>query len=131
MQLRPTVRTLDGQWRRRGADPDRGRVGGVLRLLRNGLPAASELVLLVEESMARHYFDLRDSDACASDGEGMEFPTLKRHGLKPHGRWRMWHGMRCEGTRRTPWITMAIQVRDGSGPVMQVTFTFEVEPYRK
>ena len=82
--------------------------------------------------MARYYFDLRDGDAFVPDGEGMEFPNVEAARLEAA---RALADMARDAVRRLPvnaiGYRMAIEVRDGSGPVMQVRFTFEVEPVKQ
>ena len=75
----------------------------------------------------RYYFDLRDGDEVAVDDEGVELPNLQavqeeaalslvdmaRDAIRTHPNDGAGH-------------LMAIEVRDESGPVLQVRLTYEV-----
>ncbi|RXG89237.1 DUF6894 family protein [Bradyrhizobium zhanjiangense] len=80
--------------------------------------------------MPRYFFDLRDENELIRDEEGLElsgFPAVQAEAAKsladmardavPTSR------LPAPGKRH-----MAIEVRDGSSPVLQVKFTLEVEP---
>ena len=78
--------------------------------------------------MIRYYFDLRDGDELAVDEEGIEMPDLETvqfeavrslADMAKHTEWTK--GRAALGHRR------AIEVRDDSGPVLQVKFTFDVD----
>ena len=56
--------------------------------------------------MPRYYFDMREGDEIVPDDEGLELDAIRKHSGAGHHR------------------QMAIDVRDDSGPVLQVTFTF-------
>ncbi|WP_454616617.1 DUF6894 family protein [Bradyrhizobium cenepequi] len=76
--------------------------------------------------MRRYYFDIREGDRIVSDAEGLELSTIEavqeeaassvadmaRDAVRKHS----------GGAGRV----MAIEVRDDSGPLLQVKFTFEV-----
>ena len=83
--------------------------------------------------MPRYFFDLRDGDDIAVDEEGLELKDIRavqeeaarsladmtrdevrRHSNDPNKRHRM-----------------AIEVRDDTGPVLQVKFAFEINKQKK
>ena len=76
--------------------------------------------------MPRYYFDLLDDDGQCIDEEGLELPSLRAvqaeaaKALADMARDAL-HSF--EGTSKR---FMAIEVRDNSGPVMQVRCNFEV-----
>ncbi|MBR1127973.1 DUF6894 family protein [Bradyrhizobium iriomotense] len=78
--------------------------------------------------MPRYYFDLRDEEELALDEEGLELSGLRAaqveaaRSLADMAREAACSSVPVNGRHR-----MAIEVRDISGPVMQVKFTFEVE----
>jgi len=77
--------------------------------------------------MPRYYFDLRDGDDVTADQEGMELRDIEAvqeeavlslaDMARPAIR-RNW--------RRSAGHSLAIQVRDATGPVLQVKFVFAV-----
>lgn len=81
--------------------------------------------------MARYYFDIRDGDDLAMDEEGLELLELQAvqaeaaKSLADVARDAVHSFSHAKGGRR-----MAIEVRDASGPVMQVQFIFEVRKLR-
>ena len=81
--------------------------------------------------MPRYYFDLIDGDGQSVDEEGMELPSLPAaqaeaaQSLADMSRDAL-HDL--EGSSKR---FMAIEVRDDTGPVMQVRFNFEVERYKQ
>ena len=81
--------------------------------------------------MPRYYFDLRDNEELAVDEEGMELPTLQAVQIETarslvdivkHAIWT-----KAESVLRH---RMAIEVRNGTGPVLQARFTFELELHK-
>jgi hypothetical protein len=82
-------------------------------------------------ALKRYYFDLRDGNALAPDEEGVELPDIEsvqeeaalsladmaRNADRTHPK----HG---------PGHCMAIEVRDESGPILKVLFTFEADRRR-
>ena len=76
----------------------------------------------------RYYFDLRDNDELAVDGEGVELATLQAvqieaaRSLVDMARHAIW--TKAESLLRH---RMAIEVRDENGAVLQAKFTFELE----
>jgi len=78
--------------------------------------------------MPRYYFDLRDHKGIAVDEEGLELanPRAVRaeaaKSLADMARDAVLSASPTGGRQ-----TMAIDVRDASGPVMQVTFWFEID----
>lgn len=75
--------------------------------------------------MRRYFFDLRDGDEVMTDEEGMELPTLvavqeeAAHALAGMARDEV--PLSGNGQVRH----MAIEVRDGDGPVLRAKFSFE------
>lgn len=75
--------------------------------------------------MARYYFDLRDEDGITPDDEGLELRNLD---LVQDEAARSLADMARDAVRvNASSQNMAIQVRDDTGPVMNVRFSFEVE----
>jgi hypothetical protein len=76
----------------------------------------------------RYYFDLRDGDEMITDDEGLELNSIERVqeeaalSLADMARDEV-RSHRTDGARQR----MAIEVRDDTGPVLQVKFTFEVD----
>ena len=81
--------------------------------------------------MPRYYFDLRDDTGVALDEEGLELAS--------------WRAVQAEAAKSVADMardailsapaaggrqTMAIDVRDAGGPVMQVKFSFAIETFR-
>jgi hypothetical protein len=77
--------------------------------------------------MPRYYFDLRDGDEVALDEEGLELSDM--HAVQAEAAKSLADMAReaVHGATFTAAHSMAIEVRDDVGPVMQVKFTFEVE----
>jgi len=81
--------------------------------------------------MPRFYFDLRDEEELAFDEEGLELSGVRAaqaeaaRSLADMARDAACSSEAINGRRH-----MAIEVRDASGPVMQVKFTFEIETLR-
>jgi hypothetical protein len=81
--------------------------------------------------MPRYYFDLRDNEELAVDEEGMELPTLQAvqietaRSLVDIAKHAIW--TKAESVLRH---RMAIEVRNGTGPVLQARFTFELELHK-
>jgi hypothetical protein len=75
----------------------------------------------------RYYFDLRAGGQIVVDDEGLELPSIERvqeeaaRSLADMAR----DAVRKQGNGAAQ--SMAIEVRDDIGPVMQVKFTFDVE----
>jgi hypothetical protein len=75
----------------------------------------------------RYYFDLKDGDHLIEDDEGMELANLQRvqeeaaRSLADMARDAV-RTFACRGNHR-----MAIQVRDGTGPLLEVKFIFEID----
>lgn len=78
--------------------------------------------------MPRYYFDLRDEMGTALDEEGLELSSPRAvqaeaaNSVADMARDAVLSAPSAGGKQR-----MAIDVRDASGPVMQVTFCFEIE----
>jgi hypothetical protein len=76
--------------------------------------------------MAVYYFDLHDGDEIVPDEEGMELRDLTAVQEEAA---RALAGLSWDAVRNltgTQGHRMAIEVRDGLGPVMQVKFTLEI-----
>src|SRR4051812_10899953 len=93
--------------------------------------AASDLLRAKDAAMPRYYFDLRDDTGVALDEEGLELAS--------------WRAVQAEAAKSVADMardailsapaaggrqTMAIDVRDAGGPVMQVKFSFAFETFR-
>ena len=82
--------------------------------------------------MPRYYFDLRDNDELAVDEEGMELPTLQAvqieaaRSLVHIAKHAIWTKAESVLDHR-----MAIEVRDGDGPVLHAKFMFELERHKQ
>ena len=77
--------------------------------------------------MTRYYFDLLDDGNSAVDEEGLELANL---GAVQAEAAKALADMARDALHSADGLTrrqMAIEVRDESGPVMQVRFNFEVE----
>jgi hypothetical protein len=75
--------------------------------------------------MARYYFDIRDEDGTTPDDEGLELRNLQ---LVQDEAARSLADMARDAVRMNASNqSMAIQVRDDEGPVMNVRFSFEIE----
>ena len=80
--------------------------------------------------MPRYYFDIREGDDFAPDDEGLELSSIQAvqeqaaRSLADMARDAVW--TRYGGAEH--W--MAIEVRDDSGPLLQVKLTFEVDRYK-
>jgi hypothetical protein len=74
----------------------------------------------------RYYFDVRDGDALTADDEGLELPGIEAvkeeaaRSLADMAKDSVQRHARHNGHR------LAIEVRDGNGPVLQAQFTFEM-----
>ncbi|MEY9223113.1 DUF6894 family protein [Bradyrhizobium ottawaense] len=81
-----------------------------------------------DATMPRYYFDLRDDNGIALDEEGLELASPRAvraeaaKSLADMARDAVLSAPPTGGRQ-----TMAIDVRDASGPVMQLTFWFEIE----
>jgi hypothetical protein len=82
--------------------------------------------------MPRYYFDMRDGDELAVDEEGPVLSDLRAvqaeaaKSLADMARDAVHSSFTVCGKHH-----MAIEVRDGVGPVMQVRFTFELEKLKR
>ena len=82
--------------------------------------------------MPRYYFDLCENNELAIDEEGLELPNLRAvqieaaRSLVDIARHAVW-------TKAETILghQMSIEVRDGSGPVLQARFTFELEKHKQ
>ncbi|MBR1173377.1 hypothetical protein JQ617_05375 [Bradyrhizobium sp. KB893862 SZCCT0404] len=81
--------------------------------------------------MPRFYFDLRDEEELALDEEGLELSGLRAAQAEAAKSLAdMARDAACAPDSMSGRHRMAIEVRDASGPVMQVKFTFEIETLR-
>jgi hypothetical protein len=81
-------------------------------------------------AMKRYYFDIRDGDQIIPDEEGLELSTLEKVQEEAA---RSLADMARDAVRGQLHGTaqrIAIEVRDDTGPVLQVRFTFEVDRHR-
>jgi len=81
--------------------------------------------------MTRYYFDMRDDDGVTIDDEGMELSSLQQVQEEAA---RSLAGMARDAVVRlngSEGHRLAIEVRDDSGPLMRVRFSFEVDRLRK
>lgn len=82
--------------------------------------------------MPRYYFDLHDDKGVALDEEGLELASDRAvqaeaaKSVADMARDAMLSAPPSGGRK-----TMAIEVRDGNGPVMQVKFWFEIEDLKR
>lgn len=78
--------------------------------------------------MPRYYFDLRDENGTALDEEGLELSSPRAVQAEAA---KSLADMARDAILSAPLTgrrqTMAIAVRDGNGPVMQVTLSFAIE----
>ncbi len=72
--------------------------------------------------MPRYYFDLRDGDALAMDEEGLELLNLEA--AQEEAALSL-ADMTRDALRGYPSHGMAVEVRDDTGPLLQVRVTFE------
>jgi hypothetical protein len=77
--------------------------------------------------MPRYYFDLRDGVELAVDEEGLELKSLQSVQAEAAKSLADMARDAVHSSNSTNTHSMAIEVRDEIGPVMQVRFTFEVE----
>ena len=81
--------------------------------------------------MPRYYFDLLEGDLLALDDEGLELSHLRA--VQAEAAKSLADMARDAVNNFSPAVgrqDMAIEVRDDTGPLMQVRFTFEVESLR-
>jgi hypothetical protein len=79
----------------------------------------------------RYYFDIREGEDFAPDDEGLELPSIERVQEEAA---RSLADMAKEAVGKDhdeAGLQMAIEVRDDSGPVLQVGFTFEIDRHRQ
>jgi hypothetical protein len=77
--------------------------------------------------MRRYYFDLRDGDALVVDEEGLELlnvEAVQEEAARALAGFA-WDAARCSAGSDSH--SLAIEVRDDAGPVMNVRFAFEIE----
>ena len=80
--------------------------------------------------MPRYYFDIREGDDLAPDDEGLELPSIERVQEEAA---RSLADMARDAVRKPhdgADHDMAIEVRDDTGPLLQVKFTFHVHQLR-
>ena len=82
--------------------------------------------------MARYYFDLMNGDEITLDEEGSELPSIARvQEEAARSLTDLARGVANRATQESKARRMGIEVRDNTGPVMQVRFTFDVRRFRK
>lgn len=75
--------------------------------------------------MTRYYFDLRDEDGCLADDEGFELPNLEavqREAVLSLADQARDVAEKAIGS----FADLTIEVRDDVGPVMTVTFKWQI-----
>jgi hypothetical protein len=77
--------------------------------------------------MPRYFFDLRDGDELAVDEEGLELKTVQAAQAEAAKSLADMARDLVHTTTSSSTHQLAIEVRDGAGPVMQVRFIFEVQ----
>jgi hypothetical protein len=84
-----------------------------------------------DAAMPRYYFDLRDEAGVALDEEGLELASSRAVQAEAA---KSVADMARDAILSAPPAgrrqSMAIDVRDAAGPVMQVNFSFAIETYR-
>ncbi|WP_458163531.1 DUF6894 family protein [Bradyrhizobium sp. 18BD] len=81
--------------------------------------------------MSRYYFDLLDDDMVAPDEEGLELSDLRKVQAEAA---KSLADMARDAVETYPagrCHQMAIEVRDETGPVMRVRFSFEVQRLKR
>jgi uncharacterized protein DUF6894 len=81
--------------------------------------------------MAHYYFDLRDEDGLVPDEEGMELSDLQAVQEEAARSLAGFAWDSAQTVKDSQTHQMRIEVRDGIGPVMHVTFTFRFNIIRK
>jgi Domain of unknown function (DUF6894) len=76
--------------------------------------------------MKRYYFDLRDDDSLAVDEEGLELPGIQAVQEEAARSLVDMTKSAVAALQSSSGRHMAIEVRDDTGPVLQVRFTFEM-----
>jgi hypothetical protein len=82
--------------------------------------------------MALYFFDMRVGVTLLVDQEGVELPNLKAvqieaaRSLGDMAEHALWTKAETILGHR-----MRVEVRDGTGPVLQATFTFEIERHKQ
>jgi hypothetical protein len=76
-----------------------------------------------------YYFDLRDDDGFAPDDEGLELPNIQA--VQEEAARALADAIQDALLRPINPTWVALEVRDGSGPVMQIRLAIEVEIKRK
>jgi uncharacterized protein DUF6894 len=93
--------------------------------------SASGLLRAKDAAMPRYYFDLRDDTGVALDEEGLELASARAVQAEAA---KSVADMARDAILSAPPAgarqTMAIDVRDAKGPVMQVKFSFAIETFR-
>jgi hypothetical protein len=81
--------------------------------------------------MPRYYFDVRNDQAISLDEEGLELLDVEAvQGEAARALADMARDAANERARNALAQRMAIEVRDDAGPVLQVSFTFNVDRQR-
>jgi hypothetical protein len=77
--------------------------------------------------MKRYFFDLRKDGALAVDAEGTELPNIDAVQEEAVRSLAEMAKQAVPSVLKNGGYRMAIEVRDESGPIMKVRFTFEAE----
>jgi hypothetical protein len=79
--------------------------------------------------MVHYYFDVRDGGDLSVDDLGIELRDIEAVQMEAMQSLAdmAWDAIRSQGYDGSRSRRMAIEVRDGSGPVLQARFTVEVE----
>lgn len=77
--------------------------------------------------MSRFYFDVRDGDALFPDEEGVEVPDLEAVEGEAI---RALAGIAKDSLDGQPMRRIAIEVRDDSGPVLEISSVWKIERKR-
>jgi hypothetical protein len=80
--------------------------------------------------MSRYHFDVRDGEDLDLDKEGLEFSTLEAAQREAT---RSLADIACEAVKQNDGLEhrIAIEVRDDTGPVLRVRFSFEIDRIKK
>jgi len=80
--------------------------------------------------MARYYFDLRDGDGLAPDDEGLELSCFARVQEEAARSLADMARDTIRNDHNGADHSMAIEVRDDNGPLLQVKFSFEINRHK-
>jgi hypothetical protein len=83
----------------------------------------------MRELMPRYYFDFRNNDGIAHDEHGLELgdiQAVQNEAARSLGDMAR-DALRASPVSADPGHRMAIEVRDGNGPVLQVRLTIDID----